>query len=174
MPQPGKPQVDEYAPYAEAYVMLVPDDGQLLRHMQQNAAILKAALAPLSDDQLSTPHAPGEWTVKEILLHLIDSERVFAYRALRIARQDSTPLPGFDQEQYVPPSRANERSTASIFAEQDAVRAASLALFQHLPEEAWLQAGSASGHRVTVRALAYQIVGHELHHLHSIRANYLA
>jgi uncharacterized damage-inducible protein DinB len=156
------------------YIDLLPDDGLVLKHLRDNLDVVKQTLSHLGDEQLSTPHAPGEWTIKEILLHVVDDERIYAYRALRFARNDATDLPGFDQDPYATYSEANTRSRDSLFAEYDSVRAATLTLFENLPDAAFTRAGTADGNRVSVRALAYHIAGHELHHLNSIRENYLA
>ena len=107
-------------------------------------------------------------------MHIIDDERIFAYRALRFARNDKTPLPGFDQEPYALESKANERSVESLLEEYSAVRNATLALFENLPDEAWMRIGTANDHAVSVRALIYHIAGHELHHLNIIREKYFS
>ncbi len=167
-----KPPTTEYAPYTIAYIAQVPDDGRVLEHLNHNPEVLKQHVLVLPEATLSTPCAPGEWTVKEILVHVMDSERVFAYRALRIARNDMTPLPGFEQDDYVPYSGANARSLDNIFAEYAAIRAGTLTFFESLDDAAWLRIGTASNHPVSVRALAYIIAGHELYHLASIKQNY--
>jgi uncharacterized protein (TIGR03083 family) len=169
-----KPLAGEYAPYAIMYIDLVPDDGLRLQHLQDNLEALEKLVAGLSDAQLSTPCAEGEWTIKEILVHIIDTERVFAYRALRFARNDATPLSPFEQDDYVANSGANTRSLDDILAELRAVRAASIALFKSLSEEALTRSGIASGYRLSVRAVAYLIAGHEQHHVKSIKENYLS
>ena len=118
-------------------------------------------------------YAENKWTIKEILVHIMDDERIFMYRALRIARNDKTPLPGFEQDDYVPYSRANERSLANIFREYKTVRNATLSLFNSLSKEDLMRVGTANNHHVNVRALAYHIAGHELHHLNIIKERYL-
>jgi hypothetical protein len=168
-----KPLEGEYAPYTIAYISLVPDDGRVLDHMADNQKLMKGLIMPLPDDKLTTPVADGEWTIKEILGHVIDTERILTYRALRFARSDATELPGFEQADYVPYSRANERAIDDLFAEYSAVRAATLALFNSFDEAAFMRAGKSNGHKHTVRALAYIVAGHELHHVNSIRENYL-
>ncbi len=168
-----KPQSNEHGAYYLTYISLVPDDGQLLQHMRDGLQAVREAVAAIPASWLTKPFAEGEWTVHEILVHMIDAERIFAYRALRVGRGDTTPLPGFDQDPYVPLSRANERTLDSILAEYAAVRAASLALFDSFDEEDYLRLGTASDNPVSVRALAYMLVGHEQHHLNSLRANYV-
>ena len=169
----AKPQAGEFAPYTSMYIDLLPDDGRVLDHLEHNLDATGKLVKSLPETSLATPFAPGEWTVKEILLHIADDERIYSYRVLRFARNDSTELPGFDQELYTPHSRANERSLTDILEEYASVRAATITLFKNLPEDAWLRAGIANGNRMSVRAAVYHIAGHELHHLNSIRQNYL-
>lgn len=167
-----KPGPGEFPPYAAMYIDLLPDDGRVLAHLAEqldrSAAVFRAASAEL----LVRRYAPGKWTPKEILLHVIDDERIYAYRALRFARGDATALPGFDQEPYAAASEADARPLESLLDEYAAVRRATLSLFANLPEAAWLRAGVANGARVTVRALAYHIAGHERHHLAVLRERY--
>ncbi len=167
-----KPQKGEYAPYAIMYIDLLPDDGQVLQHMHHNFKRMEELIRPLAEEKLITPWGQGEWTIKEILSHIVDDERIYVYRALRFARNDMTELPGFNQDDYVVYSGANERSLADIIEEYRAVRLATITLFNHLPDAALLRVGVANDHLMSVRAAAYHIAGHELHHLHSIQANY--
>ncbi len=168
-----KPESGEYDPYAIMYIKLLPDDGNLLQHMEDNLKKVEELARSFPEDELRTAHHPDEWTIKEILLHIIDDERIYAYRALRAARNDQTPLPGFEQDDYIAPSNADNRTLDSLLDEYITVRMATISLFKYLPEEALTNATIANDHRVTVRALAYHIAGHELHHLNSIRENYL-
>jgi uncharacterized damage-inducible protein DinB len=168
-----KPETGEYAPYTIMYIGLLPDDERVLEHLRHNADVMKKLIAPLSEPQLTASFAEGEWSIKEILVHIIDDERIYSYRALRFARGDTTELPGFDQETYVAASNANARSMDSILEEYAAVRSATITLFQNLDEAAYTRAGIANGHTMSVRAAVYHIAGHELHHLTSIRTNYL-
>ena len=167
-----KPRTGEYAPYAAMYVDLVPDDGRVLEHLAAQARRTESAFESASADRLLHPYAAGKWTPREILLHIVDDERIFSYRALRFARGDATELPGFEQDPYAAASGANARSVASLLDEYRAVRQSTLMLFQNLPSEAFDRAGVASGARVTVRALVYHITGHELHHLNVLRDRY--
>ena len=130
---------------------------------------MKELIHSLSEEKLLYRYAPGKWTIKEILVHIIDDERIYSYRALRFARNDRTELPGFEQDDYTAESNANERSLDSIFEEYEAVRKATIALFNGLDNEALLRRGKADGNEDTVRALAYHIAGHELHHIHFVR-----
>ncbi len=129
-------------------------------------------LTGLSDAQAMHRYADGKWSVKEVIGHLCDSERVFAYRALRIGRGDTTPLPGFDQDPYVPAGQFDARTMQSIADEFRTVRAATLSLLRALPVDAVARSGTASEVKVSVRALAYIIAGHERHHVALLRERY--
>jgi len=168
-----KPQADEYAPYTIMYIGLLPDDGLVLKQLQENLESTCQFIRSLPKEQLAVPHAPGEWTIKEILVHIIDDERIYCYRALRYARNDATELPGFEQDEYVPYSRANERNLEDILEELTAVRQATITFFNSLDEAALTRRGIGSGNIMSVRAAAYHIAGHELHHINSIKENYL-
>lgn len=167
-----KPQPGEYAPYAIMYIDLVPDDGLVVQHLADNLQMVKDLVAAQPDEKLSTPCAEGEWTIKEILSHVIDTERVFAYRALRFARNDSTELAGYEQDDYVAYSGANGRSIEDILAELTAVRMATIALINSLDDVAMTRSGLSNKHNLSVRSAIYQIAGHELHHFYSIKENY--
>jgi uncharacterized damage-inducible protein DinB len=168
-----KPLPGEFAPYASMYIGLLPDDGLILKHLQDNLDVMKAAVGTLPEAKLITPWADGEWTVKEILVHVIDDERIYVYRALRSARGDTTELPGFDQELFAVNSFANRRGLDDIFEEYTAVRAATITLFKNLDDAVFTRASVANGHAMSVRAAVYHIAGHELHHLNSIREHYI-
>lgn len=131
----AKPQPGEYAPYASMYINLLPDDGLLLKHLRDNLKTTKNFILSLPKEKLTYRYAEGKWTIKEILLHLIDDERIYAYRALRFARNDQTELPGFEQDDYARYSDANARRVKSILQEFTAVRKATLALFAGLPRK---------------------------------------
>lgn len=171
-----KPTPEEYPAYSHIYLDLVADDGQILDHLWNNFLALQSLVSPLSEEQLLYRYAEDKWTIKEILVHLIDDERIYTYRALRFARNDQTDLPGFDQDHYAHYSDANERDIESILAEYEAVRKSTLQLFEHLPEEALVRGGTADGpeHYRTVRAYIYHLAGHELRHLNIIKEKYLS
>lgn len=168
-----KPNPGEYPPYARMYIDLLPDDGRLLEHLAENLRATTELIRSLPEEQLLHRYAPDKWTIKEVLLHVIDDERIYAYRALRFARGDQTELPGFEQDDYVPLSGANERSAEDLLREHAAVRAGTIELYRGLPEEALLRSGIANGNRATVRALGYHVAGHEVHHVKLIRERYL-
>lgn len=166
--------VDEYAPYTIMYIGLLPDDGLVLEHLQNNLENTVKFVRLLPQEKLTVRHAAGEWTIKEILVHIVDDERIYCYRALRFARNDKTELPGFEQDEYVPYTGANDRALEAIIGEFTAVRNATIKFFESLDEEALTRKGIASNNIMSVRAAAYHIAGHELHHINSIKENYLA
>jgi uncharacterized damage-inducible protein DinB len=166
-----RPRADEHAPFYGGYIALVPDGDliELLRTQQQETARL---LRPLSDERARFAYAPGKWTVKEVVGHISDAERIFAYRALRFARGDGQGLAGFDENAYVPPGRFNERTIGDLVDELEAVRAATIHLFRHLDAEALARRGLANNNPITVRAIAYIVAGHERHHVKLLRERY--
>jgi hypothetical protein len=123
-----KPKPGEYPLYASMYVDLLPDDGLLLKHLKDNLDLVKAIISVLPEEKWSYRYAPDKWTIKEVLVHIIDDERIYAYRALCFARHEKIALPGFEQDEYVLYSNANERSMDNIMEEYEAVRLATIAL----------------------------------------------
>lgn len=168
----SRPGADEYAPAFDGYVEEISPEEDLGEVLAAQLDEVDARLAGLPEARGDHRYAPGKWSVKEVLGHLSDTERVFAYRALRVGRGDGTPLPGFDDQGYVPEMRAGDRTLARMGGEWCDVRRATLALFRNLPEPAWLRRGTAGGHPVSVRALAYVIAGHTRHHLEVLEARY--
>ncbi len=153
-----RPASSEFAPYYEGYVSLIAD-GDIVRTIEQQCAEIIAAFTNEPGRAL-----PGKWSVKDVLLHVTDTERIMAYRALRIARGDSTPLAGFDQDPYAEKAGAESRSLEDLLHEFRSVRAATVTLLGGLSDEAWDRVGSANGNDVSVRALAWIIAGHAQHH----------
>lgn len=170
-----KPFPDEYPAYSEIYMELIPDDGLVLEHLKENLPKIKELIYSLPEEKLYYRYAPDKWSIKEILVHIIDDERIFSYRALRYARNDRTELHGFEQDDYAVVSKADERTLESIFYEYETVRNATISLFECLPENCFMRAGSSVGNinRRTVRALAYHIAGHEQRHINVIKERYL-
>lgn len=168
----ARPHSDEYAPFYAGYVQRVPDDADLIGLLSQQPDDLQTLLLNLSDEQASTRPAPGEWSVKEVLGHIADSERVFAYRALRIARGDQTPLPGFEQNDYVSATDFNIRSPGDILEEFTLQRRSNVLLVRSLTDEEINRRGIASGNPISVRALLHILAGHVEHHLESLRTDY--
>lgn len=168
-----RPQNHEAADYYYGYINLVPDGG-IVNIMERQLEEATAFLAGVSEEQSLLRYGPGKWSVRELLNHVNDTERVFVFRALWFARGFSDPLPSFDQEIGVNGAGADAVSWASHVEEFRSVRNATLALFRTLPEEAWQRSGIASDNSVTVRALAYITAGHVTHHLNVIRDRYLS
>ncbi len=159
-----KPERNEYSDWYADYVARVPD-GNVIEVLEKQSAEMQAFLKTLSDAQAEQPPAPGKWSVKQVIGHLCDAERVFGYRALRFSRGDETPLPGFEQDDYVRESHANERKLADLAAELAALRKATIEFFKSVSPEVAMRRGKASGAEVSVRALAYITAGHEQRHL---------
>jgi uncharacterized damage-inducible protein DinB len=157
------PQPSEYAPFYGKYVSLVPH-GDIVSILSDQLDRMNTMVSPLDEEDACVPYAPGKWTVKQVLGHITDAERIFSYRALRIARGDKTPLAGFEQDDYVANGHFDSVSLTELLQEYAAVRRATMLLFRHLPAEAAIRRGTASNHEVTVRALAYIIAGHDEHH----------
>lgn len=160
-----RPAADEYGAYYDRYVQQIPAGHDPVQQLREQQAALHALFSGLTDEQARLRYAPGKWSIKETLVHIIDTERVFAYRALSIARGDQTPLPGFDQDAFAASSTADARPLADLLREYDAQRAATLALLESFTADALSRRGSASGMPVSVRALCYMLAGHEAHHL---------
>jgi DinB superfamily len=167
-----RPPATEYAPYQAGYVACVPD-GDIFEILSRQGAEFPAFLRSLGEARSSHRYAPGKWTIKEMIGHVNDTERVLAYRALRFARGDETPLPSFEQDQYVPMGNFGARTLASLADEFAHLRAATLDLYYHLDEDALTRRGSASGFIVSVRAMAFVMAGHVAHHERILRERYL-
>lgn len=169
----AKPEAGEFAPYAIQYIGLLPDDGRILARLADNYLATRALLLSVPEDRLSRPYAEGKWTIKQIVQHVSDDERIYAYRALRFARGDRTELPGFDQDPYAAISNADARDLRDLLDELGDVRRATIALFAGLDDAALLRRGVADGKVMSVRAAAYHVAGHELRHVNVIRERYL-
>jgi len=164
--------ITEYNSYYQPYIEKS-GSGPILEGLRSNAILLATFVKTIDEEKLTYRYATGKWTIKEIVLHLIDTERVFAYRALCIARKDKTQFPGFDQDAYVANSEANTRTIDCLLTEYANVRAATVSLYENFNAGNWLELGTASHSAVSVRAIAFIIVGHENHHLHLIKSRYL-
>jgi hypothetical protein len=166
-----RPGADEFAPFYASYVAGVPE-GDVTRTLAEQGEGFQRLLKDIGDAKAAFAYAAGKWTVKEVILHIVDAERIFAYRVLRIARGDATPLASFDENAYAPMGAANARPLDTLLGEFAAVRGATLALLRWIPEEAWVRRGVASGKEVSVRALAWIAAGHALHHERILRERY--
>jgi uncharacterized damage-inducible protein DinB len=168
-----KPGEGEFPAYAHIYIDLLPDDGLILEHLEENLTSTRKFIASVPEARLLHRYAERKWTIKEILGHIVDDERIYVYRALRFARNDSTELPEFDQDHYAQYSEANKRGVKDLLDEFTLLRQSTVALFNSLEEDALKRTGIADGHRVSVRALAFHIAGHELRHPNIIKERYL-
>jgi hypothetical protein len=167
----GRPEPDEIPSHYVGYVKRVTEVDPVMvcaAQIEETAALLRG----VSEPDAMYRYGRGKWSIKEVVGHLTDVERIMAYRALRIARGDTTPLPSFDENAYVPVAKFDNRSLADLVGELRTVRAATLALLRTFDAEAWLRRGTASGKPVSVRALAYVIPGHERHHVEILRTRY--
>ena len=166
------PDPTEYPEYYGRYISQVPQ-GDIVTILEQERDAALALLNGLPPAKADFRYAPGKWNIKEVLGHVIDAERIFAYRALRFARNDKTPLPGFEQDDYMPHARFGDRELGDLIREFATVRQASLFLFRPLDTAAWDRRGTASGGEISVRALAYVLAGHEIHHRRILETRYL-
>lgn len=169
----GRPQPGEYAPYYERYISLVADS-DILAALDSQRRQTMLLLSGRDDDEGEFRYAPDKWTAKQVLGHVCDTERVFAYRALRIARGDRTPIEGFEQDDYMRNGPFARIALAEIIDDYIAVRRATLTLLRNLDEVSWTRRGIANKNEVSVRALAYTIAGHELHHRRILEEKYFS
>jgi len=164
--------INEYASY---YANYIDKAGKLnlKDSLIESCKALNELFNDISEEQMNYKYADDKWTIKELLMHIIDTERVFAYRAMRFARKDKTDLPGFEQDDYIIPSKANERSKDSLLNEYNAQRVSTLALFSNFDDEMLMSIGNASGNPMSVRAIGFLTSGHETHHCDILRERYL-
>jgi hypothetical protein len=169
----ARPEPGEYAPYYDRYISLVPGS-DILTTLDEQRRQTMLLLCGRDDEEGDFRYSPDKWSAKEVLGHVCDTERVFAYRALRIARGDRTPMEGFEQDDYVRNGPFARAPLAELVEDYIAVRRATLTLLRNLEESAWTRSGVANKNEVSVRALAYIIAGHELHHRRILEAKYFA
>ncbi len=167
----NRPETGEFDPYYALYIDRVPND-DVLTLLKSQIRETAAALHAVPEAKATYRYAAGKWSIAEVMGHLADAERIFSYRAMRIARADTTPIEGFDENAYVPAGEFDHRSLADVLAEFEAVRGATVALVRGLPPAAWTRIGTANGKAISVRALIYIIAGHERHHLGTLRERY--
>jgi|SRR5262245_3209730 len=167
-----RPAPEEHAAYYGKYIALVPED-EAVPALERQGEVMRGFLGGLNEAQGALRYAPEKWSVKQVLGHVADAERVFAYRALRFARADQTSLPGFDENDYVAHARFDDQRLAELVEQLDAVRRGTLALFRGLEDGAWARRGDANGSPFSVRALAFIIAGHGYHHMSVIQQRYL-
>ncbi len=166
-----RPDPSEYAPAFRGYVDRVPD-GDVLVHLERQGRATCTLLAQLGEAKGAHAYAPGKWTVKRLAQHVADGERLFAYRALCIARGEQRSLPGFDEDRYAANDGTDGRLLAAVVAELAAVRVATILLFRGFDALAWTRAGTANGEPASVRSLPWIVAGHELHHLAVLKERY--
>jgi hypothetical protein len=167
-----RPQADEYASYYGQYIGRVPEGADLFALLSSQPEDLRAILRTVAEPLASTRPAPGEWSIKEVVGHINDAERIFAYRALRVARADETPLPGFEQDDYVAATDFNARTLPDLLDEFAAQRRSNVLCFQPLTDAELVRRGIASTYPVSVRALLYMMAGHVAHHIVSLTTDY--
>ncbi len=169
----GRPEPGEYAPYYDRYISLIAGP-HILSVLDSQRREMMLLLSGRDEDEGNFRYEPGKWSAKEVLGHVCDTERIFAYRALRIARGDRTPIEGFEQDDYVRNGPWGRVALAEVIEDYIAVRRATLTLLRNLDERAWMRRGIANKNEVSVRAIAYLIAGHELHHRRILEQTYFA
>ncbi|MBT2290714.1 DinB family protein [Paenibacillus albidus] len=169
----SRPERQEYAEYYAEYIALVPSEGEYHLLLEQQSQQVQAMFGGLSEEKGDYRYAPGKWSIKEVLGHLIDTERIMSYRLLRIARGDKTPLAGFEEGDYVAAAGFGRFTLQELLGQYKAVRESTLALVASLPEEVSTRVGTANGNPISARAQAAILIGHELHHMNIIRERYL-
>ena len=169
----GRPAADEHSPYYGKYIVRVPD-GDLVEQLREQFVETTALLRNVPESRANHAYAPGKWSIKSVVGHIADVERVMAYRALRFARNDKTELPGFDENLWAANANFGARTIDDLVDELEVVRAATIHFAKHLSAEEQTRRGKANGREITVRALMYIIAGHERHHAALLRERYLA
>jgi uncharacterized damage-inducible protein DinB len=163
----------EYAPFYKPYIEEIGQELTIQSGLELIGSEFVDLINSLSEDKLNFAYAENKWTIKEVIVHLIDAERIFSYRALRFARNDKTDLSGFEENDYVPFSDANKRSKSGLIAEFKTVRASTISLFQSFSDEMLLRVGTIGGNAMSVRALGFIILGHQKHHINVVKERYL-
>lgn len=167
-----RPKKDEHIEYYSTYIDKVPD-GDIVDTLTRQTDEVVSFLRSIPETKHDHAYAPGKWTIKQIVGHLSDGERVFQYRAFRFSRADSTPVPGFDENLYVDNAPFPKVSMSDLIAEFEDLRRASIHLLSNMSEEAMSRRGTANGHEISVRAIAFILAGHVTHHVGVIRSRYL-
>ena len=168
-----RPLPAEYPAYYKSYIDLVETDN-VIKELSDQIIDVQKLISGVPEEKESFAYAPGKWTVKEVLGHIIDTERIMAYRALRFSRKDKTALSGFDEDKFVANANFNKRTLYDLAHEFGVVRESNIALFKHFDETALSELGNANGKEISVRSLLFVIAGHTTHHLNVIKKKYLA
>ena len=167
----ARPEPTEYPSFYHGYITTVPE-GDVVELLRAGGRELLEAVERVPEERGGHRYGPDKWTIREVIGHLLDAERIFTYRALRIARGDQTLLPGFDENAYVKSAGSDQRTLAGLARELAAVRESTVLLFESFPDEVWARTGNANGKPMSVRALAYVVAGHPMHHLRILRERY--
>lgn len=167
-----RPEPSEYPEYYKNYVNLV-KSSDVIKELKDQILNIQAVISEIPEEKEGYAYADGKWTIKQVIGHIIDTERILGYRAMRFARKDKTVLPGFDENAFVANSNFNKRTLYDLGHEFAIVREANLAMFRTFDEEELDQSGTANGIDVSVRAIIFMIAGHAIHHLHVLRTKYL-
>lgn len=168
LPKPG-----DVAPYYQKYIDLVPQTNDVLDELYQQHLDTIDLITSLDDETLLSAYAPGKWTILELVVHLMDTERVFSYRALRFSRNDTTELPGFDENSFAANSEANQRKVLSLVKEYSLIRSCTIELFRGLSQTQLNRTGIANGNAMKTSAIPYILCGHEIHHRNVIESLYI-
>ncbi|OKP95777.1 DinB family protein [Paenibacillus sp. P46E] len=168
-----RPEQKEYSEFPARYIALVPPEGDLVDILNEQSIQVYELLIGLSEEQGNYRYAEGKWSVKQLLGHLTDNDRIMSYRLLAIARGEKAPLPGYEENDYAAAGEFDRFTLSEMVQHYKLVRMSTIALLESLPEEAWTRMGTASNHPISVRAIACVIIGHELHHLNVLNERYL-
>ncbi len=174
MPHISRPQADEHNPYFSRYIDRVPENADALELLENQIGEMEALLGGIDEADAGFRYAPGKWSYKEMIGHMLDTERIFITRALCAARGDQSPLPGFEQDDYVERADFDRCTLADLLAERRALRQSNLFFFRGLSPEAWTRKGSVDGSPCTARAILFTLAGHDMHHLTILRERYLS
>jgi hypothetical protein len=167
----NRPDESEYDPYYRKYIALVPET-EIISVLEEQPGELRLQIESLPEERGTFAYEDGKWTIKEVLSHLIDAERIFSYRAFRIARGDKTPIEGFEQDGYIENSHANQRSFSDLLDEFSQIRLANLAFFKNLEAADWIRTGTANNIEISVRSIAWIMAGHIRHHVEILKSRY--
>lgn len=168
----AKPTYTEHAMYYEQYIQKIDESKSILDQLKETSKWLETILLTFSDEELCKPYAEGKWSLKDLLVHIIDCERVFVYRAMRFARNDKSSLPFFDENEFAKEAQANKIPIKKLLKEYKTTRQATIAFFNNLPLNVMKRAGIASSFTMSVRACAWIICGHEQHHISVMKEKY--
>ncbi|MGE5681771.1 MAG: DinB family protein [Bacillota bacterium] len=168
-----RPGENEYSDYYKSYIALIPEGTNIIQALEKQLEEFTEFFSSIPEDKAGYRYAEGKWTIREVLGHLADSERIFTYRALRISRSDDTPLPGFEENDYVAQSNFNNQTMKDLLDHLRYIRMSTISLFKSMDETMAEKVGVANNHKISVRALAYITAGHAWHHIAIIKERYL-